>query len=81
MTLTEESINDKIEIVDNGSWKSINIRKATIIKRNGIEVSRSFERRFINPTDDISNEDVDISGIATQIFTEEIKENYKKLTT
>jgi hypothetical protein len=81
MTLTEESINDKIEIVDNGSWKSINIRKATIIKRNGIEVSRSFERRFINPTDDISNEDVDISGIATQIFTEEIKESYKKLTT
>jgi hypothetical protein len=80
MALTEESFNDKIEIIDNGNWKSINIRKAIVIKRNGVEVNRSFERRFINPIDDLTNEDADVVGIASQVFTDAIKENYRVLT-
>ena len=44
----EESIEyDKIEVV--GMYKHVQVRKATVIKRDGTEVTRSFERFVLNP--------------------------------
>ena len=42
MALSESIEYDKIEII--GQFKHVQVRKATVIKRDGIEVTRSFER-------------------------------------
>ena len=47
MALTESIEYDKIEIV--GQYKHVQVRKANIIKRDGTEISRSFNRFVLNP--------------------------------
>ena len=47
MALTEETVQDKIEIV--GDFKHIQVRTATIIKKDGVEISRSFHRHVVSP--------------------------------
>ena len=47
MALTETTEYDKIEIV--GEYKTVQVRKATVIRRDGAEVTRSFERFVLNP--------------------------------
>ena len=42
MALTETIEYDKIEVV--GPYKSVQVRKATVIKKDGVELTRSFER-------------------------------------
>ena len=39
MALTEEIVQDKIEIV--GDYKHVQVRTATVIKRDGVEISRA----------------------------------------
>ena len=46
MALTESIEYDKIEIV--GIYKAVQIRKATVIKKDGVELTRSFERYVLN---------------------------------
>ena len=50
MALTEETIEDKIEVV--GDYKAVHVRTATVIKKDGVEVTRSFHRHVVQPTDD-----------------------------
>ena len=47
MALTESIEYDKIEVV--GQYKSVQVRKATVIKKDGTEITRSFERFVLNP--------------------------------
>ena len=47
MALSESIEYDKIEVV--GQYKHVNVRKATVIKRDGTEVTRSFERFVLDP--------------------------------
>ena len=47
MALSESIEYDKIEVV--GQYKTVQVRKATVIKRDGIEVTRSFDRFLLNP--------------------------------
>jgi hypothetical protein len=89
MALTKETIEDKIEIV--GEYKTIQVRTATVIKENGVEINRSFHRRTLNciaseknednswtHTDtDVSSESAEVQGIATAVWTTTIK-NAKK---
>ena len=86
MALTKTIANDKIEIV--GETKAVQIRTATIIKEDDVELSRSFHRRVLEcvtsaydeddsswtHTDtDISNESTEIKGICNAIWTDEVK--------
>ena len=48
MALTERTIIDKYEVV--GDFKHIQCRHATIIERDGVEISRSFHRHVIAPS-------------------------------
>ena len=58
MALTETTEYDKIEVV--GQYKHVQVRKATVIKRDGAEISRTFERFVLDPgTLDGSNNLVD----------------------
>ena len=74
MALTEETIQDKIEIV--GEFKHIQVRTATVIKKDGVEISRSFHRHVIAPGDDASAESDDVKALVTQFHTDEVKEAY-----
>ena len=74
MALTKEIVQDKIEVV--GDFKHIHIRTATVIKEDGVELSRSFQRHVVSPNDDITNESVDVKAMVAQFHTEEIKKAY-----
>ena len=77
MALTEETVQDKIEVV--GDYKMIQVRTATVIKRDGTEISRSFHRHVVAPNisaDDLANESADVQAIAAQVHTDEVKTAY-----
>ena len=76
MALTEETVQDKIEIV--GDYKIIQVRTATIIKKDGVEISRSFHRHSLAPDSDTSGESDDVKAIAAQVHTDAIKTAYAK---
>jgi hypothetical protein len=69
MALTEKTIVDKIEVIENSS---IQVRTATIIEKDGTELTRTFHRHVLAPGTDISNEDPKVQAIANAIWTEEI---------
>ena len=71
MALTEETVQDKIEIV--GEFKHIQVRTATVIKKDGVEISRSFHRHVIAPGDDASAESDDVKALVTQFHTDAVK--------
>ena len=85
MALTKEIIEDKIEIV--GEHKNIQVRTATVIKEDGVEINRSFHRRTLDciaseknednswtHTDtDVSGESTEVQGIATAVWTDAVK--------
>ena len=77
MALTEETVQDKIEVV--GEFKHIQVRTATVIKRDGVEISRSFHRHVVPPdisADDLANESADVQAIAAQVHTNAVKTAY-----
>ena len=76
MALTEETLNDKIEVVSKGSWSCVQVRTATVIKRDDVEISRSFHRHVVMPDADLSAEDADVSAICTTVFTQAVKDAY-----
>ena len=76
MALTEETINDKIETVSKGTYKVVGVRAATTIKRDGVEISKTYHRKIILPNDDISSEDADVKAICDTVFTQAVKDAY-----
>jgi len=85
MALSERSENDKIEVV--GTFKAVQVRRADIIEKDGVEVARSFHRHALvsgsvdaddNWTDtDISGEDADVQAICNAAWTQSVKDAYK----
>ena len=75
MALTEESFADKIEVV--GDFAHVQVRTATVIKRDGQEISRSFHRHVIQPGDDYSAEDPKVQAVCSAVHTPEAIEAYK----
>jgi len=69
MALTEKTIIDKIEVLENNS---IQVRAANVIEKDGVEISRTFHRHVVNPSQDISGEDAKVQAIANAIWTDEI---------
>jgi hypothetical protein len=74
MALTEETVQDKIEIV--GDFKHVQVRTATVIKRDGVEISRSFHRHVVVPDSDISGESSQVQAICAAVHTQEVKDAY-----
>ena len=89
MAITKTNENDKIEVV--GKW-NIQVRNATIIKEDGVELSRSFHRKVLNPgtlkggdgsdkddlvPTDISGEDADVQAICNAAWTTQVKADFK----
>ena len=76
MSLTKETVEDKIEIVDCGSWKSVQVRTATIVKDDGVELSRNFSRHVVMPDDDWSSESTEVKAICDAMHTDSAKTAY-----
>ena len=74
MALTERTVEDKIEIV--GDYKHIQVRTATVIERDGVEISRSFSRHVVAPDADITGESAEVQAIAAAVHTDEVKAAY-----
>ena len=77
MALTEEIVQDKIEIV--GDFKHVQVRTATVIKRDGTEISRSFSRHVVAPdisADDLANESAEVQAVCAAVHTDEVKAAY-----
>ena len=74
MALTETTIDDKIEIVSD--FKFIQVRSARVIYDDGTEISRSFSRRVIAPTDDITGESTELQAICNAVHTQAVKDAY-----
>jgi hypothetical protein len=74
MALTERTVEDKIEIV--GDYKHIQVRTATIIERDGVEISRSFHRHVLAPDADITGESSEVQAICNAVWTQEVKDAY-----
>ena len=85
MALTERFENDKIEVV--GTYKAVQVRRAEVIEKDGVEIARSFHRHSLscgslNESDelvdtDISGEDADVQAICNAAWTQAVKDAYK----
>ena len=75
MALTERTEEDKIEIV--GAFKHVQVRTATIIERDGEEISRSFHRHVVAPGDDTSEESAEVQAICAAVHTQAIIDAYQ----
>ena len=75
MALSESIEYDKIEIV--GPYKAVQVRKATVIKKDGEELTRSFERYVLQSDSDISEEPTEVQSICNVVWTQEIKDAWK----
>ena len=72
----EESIEyDKIEVV--GIYKAVQVRKATVIKKDDVELTRSFERYVLHPDSDISAEPAEVSAVCNAVWTSQVKDAWK----
>ena len=74
MALTEETIEDKIEVV--GEFKHVQVRTATIIKRDGVEISRTFSRHVVAPDANTSGESTEVQAICAAVHTQAVKDAY-----
>jgi hypothetical protein len=74
MALTEETVVDKIEVVENGS---VQVRTATVIKRDDVEINRSFHRHVVAPGDSYSNEDAKVQAVCAAVHTAEVVSAYE----
>ena len=75
MALSESIEYDKIEVV--GKHKHVQVRKATVIKKDGKELTRSFHRHVLHPDSDITNEPTEVQTICNVVWTQEVKDAWK----
>ncbi len=67
MSLTEEQIIDKIEVDAEGR---VGVRQATIVKRDGEEIARSFHRWLFNPGDDVSAMPANVQAVCNAVWNQ-----------
>jgi len=66
---------DKIEII--GDYKHVQVRTATVIDEDGVELSSSYHRHVISAGDDYSNESADVQAICAAVHTAEVVAAYQ----
>jgi hypothetical protein len=73
MALTERTEEDKIEILADGTMQ---IRTASIVERDGVEISRSFHRHLITPDEDTAAQSARVNRITAALWTAEVKKRF-----
>ena len=85
MALSESTEYDKIEVV--GQYKIVQVRKATIVKKDGVELAKSYFRYILNPgildtsdnlvDTDLSGQPAEVTAICNAVWTTEVKAAWK----
>ena len=75
MALTESIEYDKIEIVS--PYKHVQVRKATVIKKDDTELTRTFNRYILYPDSDVSKEPTEVKAVCDAVWTDEVKKSWK----
>lgn len=81
MALEKTTKEDKIEVVDCGDWKVVQVRTATIITESGAELNRSFHRHVVSPTDDYSDASAEVKAICDAMHTNAAKTAFEAAQT
>ena len=74
MALTERTEQDKIEVV--GPYRHVQVRTATVIERDGVEISRGYSRHVVAPDADITGESTEVQAICNAVHTQAVKDAY-----
>jgi hypothetical protein len=76
MALEKKVTQDKIEVIATGDYKAIQVRTKTAIIEDGTELSSSYHRHVVMPTDDLTAESDEVVAIANAVFTQAMKDAY-----
>jgi len=75
MALTEEQIEDKIEVV--GEHRIVQVRTATVIKRDDVEISSSFSRHVVLPGQDATGESAEVQAVIAALHSDAVVAAYE----
>ncbi len=84
MALSEEVVEDKIEVV--GEHRTVQVRTATVIKKDGVEITRSFHRHVLDcctkasgswADTDISDQSTEVKAICAAVWSDAVKKAYQ----
>jgi len=74
MAITKETEIAKIEVV--GQYKAVQIATDTVIKEDGVELSRSRHRKVVHPDQDITGEDAEVQAVCNAVWTDDVKASW-----
>ena len=74
MSLTKQTVVDKIEVLENGC---VQVRTATRIIEDGVQLSQSYHRHVVAPGDDYSTQDARVQAICAATHTAEVIAAYQ----
>ena len=72
MAITKETTIAKIEVV--GEYKAVQIATDTVIKEDGVELSRSRHRKVVHPDQDITGEDAEVQAVCNAVWTQAVRD-------
>jgi len=75
MALTKEVITDKVEVV--GLYRHVQVRTATVVKEDDVELTRSFHRHVVAPGEDTTGMDTEVIAICAAVHTVEVIAAYE----
>ena len=75
MALVKKVEVDKIEVT--GKFRHVQVRTATVIEEDGVELSRSFHRHVVSPLDDTSGETAEVQAICASVHTQAVRDAYQ----
>jgi hypothetical protein len=79
MAITKETQIAKIEVV--GEYKAVQIATDTVIKEDGVELSRSRHRKVVHPDQDITGEDAEVQAVCNAVWTQAVKDAWTAFQT
>ena len=74
MALSESIEYDKFEIVT--PYKHIQLRKATVIKKDNVEIARSYERTTLTSDQDITTQPDEVKAVCNAVWTDAVKKSW-----
>ena len=77
MALTKTETVDKVEVVEMEAWSMVQVRTVTVIKEDDTELSRSYHRHVVSPTDDWTNESDKVKAICDAVHNDTTKAAYE----
>jgi len=74
MTISTTSVIDKVEVLQFGQ---LQVRQAEIIKKDNVEIARTYNRWICVPGDNVSTQDPKVQAIANALWTSDVISAYQ----